>query len=76
MKERVYSEVRINHFDDVRNVWCVDAWKTADDMEEGVVVATISPEGEVTYNVPEAADCPEVTEEIEIFLGNEPDNED
>lgn len=41
MIDGIYSEVKIDHFDDVDNVWCVDAWKTSDDDEEGEVIAKI-----------------------------------
>ena len=38
-----YSEVRCNFFDDVSGYWLVDAWKSDDDDEGGVVVAKINP---------------------------------
>ena len=36
-----YSEVRNDHYDDVNECICIDAWKTADDNEEGIVVARV-----------------------------------
>lgn len=54
-----FSEVRCDFFDDVSGYWLVDAWKSDDDDEGGIVVAKINPETlEVTYNSPEyAKDC-------------------
>ena len=39
--ENKYSEIRINYFDDAKNAWCIDAWKTCDDNEEGEVIGHI-----------------------------------
>ena len=48
-----YSEVRCDFFDDASGYWLVDAWKTDDDAEGGVVVAKINPETfETTYTIP------------------------
>lgn len=41
MKDGIYSEVRIDFFDDVNNVWFVDAWKSNDDDARVDAVATI-----------------------------------
>lgn len=41
MKKNKYKEIRINHFDEVKNAWCIDAWKTSDDNEEGEVIGHI-----------------------------------
>lgn len=38
---RIYSEVRCDH-NTGDGFWVVDAWKTSDDNEEGVVVAVIN----------------------------------
>lgn len=42
MIDGMFSEVRIDYYDDIQNVWCVDAWKTSDDNEEGEVIAKIN----------------------------------
>lgn len=36
-----FSEVRCDFFDEVNGVWYVDGWFTANDNEEGIVVAKI-----------------------------------
>lgn len=38
--ENIYSEVKCNHHTD--GFWVVDAWKTADQDEEGIVIAVIN----------------------------------
>lgn len=51
-----FSEVRCDFFDDASGYWLVDAWRSDDDDEGGVVVAKINPETlEVAYNNPEYA---------------------
>ena len=40
--ESKFSEVRIDQFDDERNIAFIDAWKTSDDMEEGMVLGEIN----------------------------------
>lgn len=42
-KERIWSEIRIDNFDEVEQVYTVDAWETDDDNEEGKVIAKIYP---------------------------------
>jgi len=45
-----FGEVRCDYFDDYDRNWLVDAWRTSEDDEEGVVVAKINPDTlEVTY---------------------------
>ena len=36
-----FAEVRCDFFDEVNGVWYVDGWFTANDNEEGIVVAKI-----------------------------------
>lgn len=36
-----YSEIRGNHFDDIEQVQCIDAWKTDNDNEEGKLTLPI-----------------------------------
>ena len=45
---RKFGEIRCNYFDEDSKTWFVDAWKTANDDEVGIVVATIR---EDTYEV-------------------------
>lgn len=42
-KERIWGEIRIDFFDEVEQVYTVDAWETDDDNEEGKVIAKIYP---------------------------------
>lgn len=67
-KESDYAEVRIDFYDEIDNVWCVDAWKSSNDNEEGKVVAKISDKGKVTYLDRDAERDPLVRETIENFL--------
>lgn len=39
-KNKIYSEVKCTHHTD--GFWCVDAWKTNDQEEEGMVIAVIN----------------------------------
>lgn len=39
-KNKIYSEVKCTHHAD--GFWCVDAWKTNDQEEEGMVIAVIN----------------------------------
>lgn len=41
-----YVCVEINYFDEEQNFWCVDAWRTDDENEEGKVVGVIHPSGD------------------------------
>lgn len=68
--ESKYSEVRINHFDDIEGCWCVDAWLTPDDNEEGRVIAKIKDNGEISWIDKDAESDPYVKEEFETFLGS------
>lgn len=43
MSERIWSEIRVNHFDETEQVYTVDAWTTDDDNEEGKVIAKVYP---------------------------------
>lgn len=53
LKPANFSEVRCDYFDEASNWWCVDAWRTDDNNEEGVVVAHINPDTfEVDYVLP------------------------
>ena len=49
-KKTLFSEVRCNYYDEESEWWCVDAWVSDSDDDEGVVVAHINPETlEVSY---------------------------
>lgn len=41
--ESQFAEVKITHFDDIKNRWMVDAWRTSDPNEEGRVLCEIDP---------------------------------
>ena len=69
--ERKYSEVRIDFYDDINEHWCVDAWTTDDDNEEGKVVATIDDKGNITWLDKDAENDQIVAEEIAVFLKEE-----
>lgn len=69
-KESIYSEVVIDFYDDIKNKWTIDTWKTDNDNEEGVVVARINLKGEILWEVEEAKNDPRVKEEIERFMDN------
>lgn len=69
-KESIYSEVVIDFYDDIKNEWTIDAWKTANDNEEGVVVARINLKGEILWEVEDVKNDPRVKEEIERFMDN------
>lgn len=45
-RNKVYGEVRIDYFDQDANFWCVDAWKSDNDDEEGKCVGIIHPSGD------------------------------
>ena len=68
MNSTIYSEVRIHHYDDIEQYWCVDAWKTDDPNEEGRVVATIDDDFNVTWLDDKAKDDVLVNEEIRAFI--------
>ena len=69
-KESIYSEVVIDFYNDIKNEWTIDTWKTANDNEEGVVVARINLKGEILWEVEDAKNDPMVKEEIERFMDN------
>lgn len=69
-KESIYSEVVIDFYDDIKNEWTIDTWKTDDDNEEGVVVARINLKGEILWEVEDAKNDPRVKKEIEYFMNN------
>lgn len=65
-----YSEVRIDFFDENENVWCVDAWKTNDQNEEGTVVAKITEDGSVLWTSEDDMDNATLNEYIDDFIKN------
>ena len=66
-----WSEIRIDHFDDIEGVWLVDAWKTDDDNESGVVIAEIHAYSEeINYIDPDAKTDEDAQEVIKEFLEN------
>lgn len=69
-KESIYSEVVIDFYNDIKNEWTIDTWKTNNDNEEGVVVARINLKGEILWEVEDAKNDPRIKEEIERFMDN------
>ena len=37
----IWSEVKCNHFDEIKQKWVVDAWLTGNDGEEGKIIAKV-----------------------------------
>ena len=67
MKE-FYSEVRCD-YRDPEGFFCVDAWRTGDDNEEGKVIAVIHcDEGDTYYIEPEARISPMAQEVIKDMV--------
>lgn len=65
---KVYSEVRIEYFDENKCCWTIDTWKTNDPSEEGVVVGEIyEDERGVVYLDEEAENNPQVQEAVKDF---------
>jgi hypothetical protein len=58
-----YSEVRNDHYDDNSGCICIDAWNTADDNEEGVVVARVYKDA-VVFEVEKAKEALDVLRAI------------
>ena len=63
-----YVEVRCNFYNDIKGCWCVDAWMTDNDNEEGKVVAEIYDNGGVVYIDVNAMKSPNVQEVIKSCL--------
>ena len=59
-----YKCVDTNYFDTEQNFWCVDAWRTDDENEEGKVVAVIHASGDYFITDPEARSCENVQKAI------------
>ena len=71
----MYAEVRIDFFDESTNKWSIDAWKTADTDEEGVVVAEIDDETlEITWRDKMAETDKMVIDAIKSFLNERVDD--
>ena len=64
----IYSEVRCDFYDDLYHCWCIDAWRTSNDNEEGKVVAKVDgTTGNVTYLEDDARYDFQVQERITIL---------
>jgi len=66
MKE-FYGEVRCDYYDG-DGFFTVDAWRTANDDEEGKVIAVIHTSGDVYYIEPEARISPMAQEVIKDMV--------
>lgn len=58
-----FSEIRTDHYDETEGFWSVDAWRTMDDNEEGVVVAKVY-EDRIEYTEPLYEECMDVLRAI------------
>ena len=63
----VYAEVKCD-YNNGDGFWCVDAWRSKDDNEEGKVIAAIHERGNVFYIEPEARFSPLAQEAINAKL--------
>ena len=77
----LYRDAKCTHYDDIKKVWCVDAYHTDDDNEVGSVVATIDDDCNVTYLDKRAKYCELITNVIndaikEIQSDDDKDDED
>lgn len=48
-KVTVYAEIRYDFFDESEKCYTIDAWKTEDDNEEGIVVAKVYEDGKIIF---------------------------
>lgn len=64
----LYSKVRIEHFDEAKGCWAIDAWLTGDSSEEYDVVGEIyEDERGVVYFDKEAENNPQIQEAVKDF---------
>lgn len=63
-----FAEVEVNHYDDIERVFCVDAWETDDDNEEGKVIARINLKGEILWEDESAKDDVFVKHTLDQFF--------
>lgn len=47
-----FAEVKADFYSDIEKAWCIDAWWTMDDNEEGVVVARVHDDGNIEFSEP------------------------
>ena len=66
----VWSEIRCNHFDEKEKQWYVDAWRTADDNEEGTTIAKIDLKGNIEY-LDELAKTDSAAQELILDVRNQ-----
>ena len=63
-QSEVYGEVRCDYLNEEDNWWCIDAWKTADDNEEGEVVGWVDAVSGNIYYKHEKAMCSQKVREV------------
>lgn len=73
MKDRGYkmskwADIENNFYDDIEGCWCIDAWKTNLDDEEGEIIAKIYDDGSIEYLDEEAKTDEFAQEMIEELL--------
>lgn len=65
--KRHYNSVEITYFDEERNFYTVDAWKTDDPDEEGKVVGVVHPTGDYYIFDYDAMMCENVNRNVKEF---------
>jgi hypothetical protein len=65
-QSEVYGEVRCDYLNEEDNWWCIDAWKTADDNEEGEVVGWVDAVSGNIYYKHEKAMCSQKVREVAL----------
>lgn len=63
-QSEVYGEVRCDYLNEEDNWWCIDAWKTSDDNEEGEVVGWVDAVSGNIYYKHETAMCSQKVREV------------
>ena len=63
-QSEVYGEVRCDYLNEENGWWCIDAWKTADDNEEGEVVGWVDAVSGNIYYKHETAMCSQKVREV------------
>lgn len=65
-----FTEIEQRHYDDIQQVFCIDAWETTDPDEEGRVIARINLKGDIHWEDESAKDDVLVKYNIEQFFNN------
>lgn len=65
MEKRMFKEVRNGFYDEIQGCYCIDAWRTGSQSEEGVIVAKVYSKDRVEYTRPNYESLEEVKEAVE-----------